>query len=135
MKCGQVFPTIYEDFISLDDFDDPSRDEDVLDFFLTSNHTLVDEIKISAGIADQDVVVAMVNVKPKITEQIPRKVPLFRKANCSNFKTYMAEKKNEILNLQQSSNEEIWTAFKTALRKGLTRFVSIKKIGCKKILP
>ena len=142
MKSGQGFPTIYEDFISLlDDFDlvqmvsEPTRSENVLDFFLTSNHTLVDEIKISPGIADHDIVVAKVNVKPKITKQIPRKVPLFRKANWLDFKTYMTEKKNEILNLQQSSVEEIWTAFKTALQKGITQFVPIKKIGCKKSLP
>ena len=142
MKSGQGFPTIYEDFISLlDDFDlvqmvsEPTRGENVLDFFLTSNHTLVDEIKISPGIADHDIVVAKVNVKPKITKQIPRKVPLFRKANWSDFKTYMTEKKNEILNLQQSSVEEIWTAFKIALQKGITQFVPIKKIGCKKSLP
>ena len=80
--------------------------------------------------------VTKVNAKPKITKQIPRKVPLFRKANWSDFKTYiMTEKKNEILNLQQSSIEEIWTAFKTALQKGITQFVPIKKIGCKKSLP
>ena len=80
--------------------------------------------------------VANVNVKPKINKQIPRKVPLFRKANWTDFRSYMAEKKTEILNnLQQQSVEEIWTAFKTALHNGISLFVPIKKIGPKKSLP
>ena len=87
MKSGLGFPTNYEDFVSLlDDFslvqvvNEPTRGENVLDFFLTSNHTLVNNIKVSPGIADHDIVVANVNVKPKTKKQVPRKVPLFRKA-------------------------------------------------------
>ena len=48
----------------------------------------------------------------------------------------MAEKKTEILNkLHQQSVESIWTAFKTALQKGISEFVPTKKIGAKKSLP
>ena len=134
MKSGLGFPAIYEDFISLlDDFSlvqvvsEPTRGENVLDFFLTSNHTLVNDIKISPGIADHDIVVANVNVKPKISKQVPRKVPLFRKANWTDFKIYMAKKKTEILdNFQQESVEEIWNTFKIALQKGISQFVPIE---------
>ena len=143
MKSVLGFPAIYEDFISLlDDFSrvqvvsDPTRGEHVLDFFLTSNHTLVNDIKISPGIADHDIVVANVNVKPKISKQVPRNVPLFRIANWTDFKIYMAKKKTEILdNFQQESVEEIWNTFKIALQKGISQFVPIKKIGSKKSLP
>ena len=143
MKTRAGFSTNYEDFVSLlDDFSlvqmvsEPTRGENVLDFFLTSNHTLVNDIKVSPGIADHSIVVANVNVKPKINKQIPRKVPLFRKANWTDFRSYMAEKRTEILNnRQQQSVEEIWTAFKTALHNGISQFVPIKKIGPKKSLP
>ena len=48
----------------------------------------------------------------------------------------MAEKKTEILNnLHQQSVESIWTAFKTALQKGISEFVLTKKIGAKNSLP
>ena len=48
----------------------------------------------------------------------------------------MAEKKTEILNnLHQQSVKSIWTAFKTALQKGISEFVPTKKIGAKKSLP
>ena len=52
MKSGLGFPAIYKDFISLlDDFSlvqvvsEPTRGENVLDFFLTSNHTLVETLR------------------------------------------------------------------------------------------
>ena len=143
MKSGLGFPTNYEDFVSLlDDFslvqvvNEPTRGENVLDFFLTSNHTLVNYVKVSPGIADHDIVVANVNVKTKTKKQVPRKVPLFRKANWTDFRSFMAEKKTEILNnLQQQSVEEIWKTFKTALQNGISKYVPIKKIGTKKSLP
>ena len=77
---------------------EPTSGRDVIDFFLTSNHTLVDDIKTSPGIADHDMVVANVNVKPTISKQVIRKVPLFRKANWTDFRTYIAKKKTEFLN-------------------------------------
>ena len=142
IKYGLSFPTIYEDFITLlDNFDlvpmvsEPTRGENVLDFFLTSNHTLIDDVKISPGIADHYIVVAKVNVKTKLTKQVPRKIPLFKKTNWANFRSYMAEKKTEILSLQQQSVEEIWTAFKPTLQQGINQFVPIKNIGSKKSLP
>ena len=115
---------------------EPTRGENVLDFILTSNHTLVNYIKVSPGIADHDIVVANVNVKTKTKKQVPRKVPLFRKANWTDFRSFMAEKKTEILNnLQQQRVEEIWITFKTALQNGISKYVPIKKIGTKKSLP
>ena len=143
MKSGSGFPANYEEFVSLlDDFslvqmvNEPIRGENVLDLFLTSNHTLVEDIKVSPGIADHNIVVAKVNLKPKTSKQIPRKIPLFRKANWTSFKTYITDKKIEILNnLYQKSVEDIWTALKTTIQNGISEFVPIKKIGTKKSLP
>ena len=45
--------------------------------------------KLFSGIADQDITVAGVNVKQQLTKQKPRSVPLNKKANLENFKTYM----------------------------------------------
>ena len=92
----------------------------------------------SPGIADHNIVVAKVNLKPKTSKQIPRKFPLFRKANWTSFKTYIhvTEKRTEILNnLYQKSVEDIWTALKTTIQNGISEFVTIKKIGTEKSLP
>ena len=99
MKSGTGFPAPYEDFVSLlDDFslvqmvNEPTRGENVLGLYLTSNHTLVNDISILPGIADHDIVVANVSTKPKVSKQIPRKIPLFKRANWTGFQSYMAEK-------------------------------------------
>ena len=53
IKSGCGFPSLYDDFVSmLDDFglvqmvNEPTRYDNVLDLFLTSNHTLVQKIEI-----------------------------------------------------------------------------------------
>ena len=70
MKSGSSFPTSYEDFVTLlDDFSlvqmvtEPTRGENVLDLFLTCNPTLVNDVTVSPGIADHNVVIADVLVK------------------------------------------------------------------------
>ena len=86
MKSGSSFPTHYEDFVSLlDDFSlvqmvsEPIRGENILDYFLTSNPTLVNALEIRPGIADHDLVLINANVKPYEGKQIPRSVPLYKK--------------------------------------------------------
>ena len=70
---------------------EPTRDENTLYLFFTSNPTLVNELQIKPGLADNDVMVATVNLKPKVTRQIPRNVPLYRKADWVSFKTFMSD--------------------------------------------
>ena len=55
---------------------EPTRLDNVLDLFLTSNHTLVQKVEIYPGIADHDVMVADV-IKPTLGCQEPRSVPLY----------------------------------------------------------
>ena len=45
---------------------EPTRGENTLDLFLTSNPTLVNEFQIKPGLADHEVMVATVNLKPKV---------------------------------------------------------------------
>ena len=52
--------------------DEPTRCGNILDHFLTFNHTLVHTIQFVPGIADHDIMVADVNVKPQITKQKPQ---------------------------------------------------------------
>ena len=40
-----------------------------MEMFLTSNHTLVQKVEIVPGIADHDIMIADVNVKPQIAQQ------------------------------------------------------------------
>ena len=93
------------------------NDDNVLDLFLTSNHTLVNKVEILPSISDHEISISSVSVKPKMTRQKPRSVPIYRKADWESFKSYMASKTSEILDrFQESTVEEIWNALKTALQ-------------------
>ena len=85
MKSGSSFPTHYEDFVSLlDDFSlvqmvsEPTRGENILDYFLTLNPYLVNDIEIHPDIAGHDLELINANVKPHEGKQIPRSVPLYK---------------------------------------------------------
>ena len=83
-KC----PTFYRECLEV--FDDclleqvvaqPTRGNHSLDLFFTSNPTLVDEVFILPGLSDHDIVQVNVNVRPSQNKQVPRNIPLYKKAD------------------------------------------------------
>ena len=85
IKSGCGLHTHYEDFVDfLDDFSlvqmvtEPTRGDNILDYFLTSNPTLVNSIEIHTDIADHNMVLVNANIKPVESKQIPRSVPLYK---------------------------------------------------------
>ena len=143
IRPGCSYPSIYKDFIScLDDFglaqmvSKPTRGDNVLDLFLTSNQTLVNKVENLSGISDHKISISNISVKPKMSRQKPRSLPLYRKTDWDSFRTFMASKYSEILDsFQESTVEEIWNALKTALDSGIQQFIPIKKLCSKRSLP
>ena len=43
----------------------PTRGQNILDLFFTTNSTLVDNVSIIPGLSDHDIVLAKVNAKPE----------------------------------------------------------------------
>ena len=48
----------------------PTRGQNILDLFLTTNPTLVDNVSITPGLSDHDIVLIQVNVKPNLVISI-----------------------------------------------------------------
>ena len=114
----------------------PTRNNNILDWFLTSNPTLVSNITVQAGISDHNIVIAQARLKPQINKQTPRTIHLFKKANWNDFKAFINRSKvNIINNADVLSVEDIWTKFTNMINEGINKFVPIKKIGTKKLLP
>ena len=59
----------------------PTRGQNILDLFFTTNSTLVDNVSIIPGLSDHDIVLAKVNAKPEISKQIPQTILLYKKAD------------------------------------------------------
>ena len=138
-KSGLSFPKHYEDFVNLlDNFSlvQMVSQSTRLDYFITSNPTLVNNREIHPGIADHDVVLVNANVKPCESKQIPRSIPLYKKTNWESFRCYIKSYCNEIItNHGNKDVEKIWLSLKTVIDKGISQFVPIKKIGSKRSLP
>ena len=76
IKPGCKYPSIYNSFIScLDDYSlvqmvsKPTRGDNNLHLFLTSNHTLVNNVEILSGILDHEISISNISVKPKMSRQ------------------------------------------------------------------
>ena len=111
----------------------PTRGDNVLDLFPTSNQTLINKVEILSGISDHEISISNISVKPKMSQQKPRSVPLYRKTDWGSFRTY--SKSSEILgSFQESTVEEIWNDLKTALDSGIQQFIPIKKLSSKRSL-
>ena len=69
----------------------PTRGQYILDLFFTTNPTLVYDVTIVPCLSDHDIVLAQVNVKPEVTKQVPRNIPLYKKANWHQLKQFMRD--------------------------------------------
>ncbi|WAQ95747.1 hypothetical protein MAR_028437, partial [Mya arenaria] len=143
LKPGFSTTTVYDKFLDIINdqnmtqmVSENTRNDNILDLFLTTNLTFVDKVNIIPGISDHDIISTIVNARPNILKQKPRIVPLYRKANWDDFKQFMNTTKSDILQGSDSlSVEEIWLRFTDAIKKGITQFTPVKKIGCKRALP
>ena len=90
-ECGH--PTFYRDCLEVLDnclleqmVTSPTRDQNILDLFLTTNPTLGDNVYITLGLSDHDTVLIQVNVKPEVLKQVPRNIHLYKKADRDQLK-------------------------------------------------
>ena len=143
IKPGCSYPNLYDDFMTmLDDFSlvqmvtEPTRHENALDLFLTTNHILVQKTEMLPGIADHDTMVADVNVTPQVGRQKPRNVPLYRKADWDGFRKYISNfASDSMINNENLYVVQLWNSFKSAINQDISKFVPIKRFGVKKSLP
>ena len=89
----------------------PTRLNNTLDLFLTTNPTLVNEVKVQPGLADHDMVSAESLLKPAVHKQKPRKTYLFRKADWQTLKQKMKRYQESFLLDSLGKSVEEFTFF------------------------
>ena len=101
-----IFPTFYRECLEV--FNDclleqtvtsPTRGKHILDLFFTSNPTLIDSVSNLPGLSDHDIVRVLVNTIPSQTKQVPRYIPLYKKADWDQFKQTMRDFQSELSRL------------------------------------
>ena len=94
----------------------PTRAGNILDLFLTSNQTLVDEIICSPGLSDHDIVTAIGSLKSTTHKQKARKVQLYSKADWTKLKSLMKDSEVSVLSSHKGkAEEELWNSFTTTI--------------------
>ena len=111
---------MYQDFVStINDncltqmVSDPTRENNILDLFLSNNPTFVDTVSVVPGISDHETVIAVVKLRPTIQKMKPRTVRIYSKANWEGMRHDMLEFQSSFLSTCEGKNtEQLWQEFK-----------------------
>ena len=103
----------------------PTRRDNVLDLFMTNNHTLVNNVKVIPGISDHNAVLIDMEIKKGQNIQKPRRIPLWKKTETylPPMKQRLDDEWNKVSNETKSDPELLWTWFRTTIEKAINDFV------------
>ena len=130
-KSGGVAPGLSKQLIGItNDFGleqvvglrEPTRINNILDLFFTSNPTLVERSSVVPGISDHDgIPIVIISCKPRIIKQIPRKLYIYHKADLQALKIYLIKWSDEFKLRDTSANtvNEMFQEFQTVLESAM----------------
>ena len=121
---------------------EPTRQDNTLDLFLTSNPTLTQRVNILPGLGERinilpglghhDVVSTESIIKPVFQKQNPRKVHLFAKADWVKLKYIMKAFQEKFLSSHAGKSvEELCTSLADALDAAMQECILTKLLSCK----
>ena len=97
----------------------------------------MDDISVSPGLSDHDIVLAQVNVKPEVTKQVPRNIQLYKKANWDQLKQSVRDFDSELTqsSLGTTDVQSLWDKFVIRLQQGIDKFIPVRKAGTRDGFP
>lgn len=116
----------------------PTRENNILDLFFTTNPTMVNQVNILPGISDHNVVEVKVNTSARICYQKPRKIPLYKKANWQEIKQSLIDYHQVMTNEGKYSalnTEELWENFSSTLNNLTDKWIPSKQSSIRNHLP
>ena len=108
----------------------PTRGQNILDLFFTTNPTLVHKVSVLPGLSDHDIVIAEVNSRPELIKQVPRDNPLYKKADWGQLKQSMRDNHTELLSNPATTDiQELWDKFASGLQRGIDKHIPHTTLG------
>ena len=108
----------------------PTRGQNILDLFFTTNPTLVHKVSVLPGLSDHDIVIAEVKSRPELIKQVPRDNPLYKKADWGQLKQSMRDNHTELLSNPATTDiQELWDKFASGLQRGIDKHIPHKTLG------
>ena len=97
----------------------------------------MDNVSVTPGFSDHDIVLIQVNVKPEVLKQVPRNIYLYKKADWDQLKqsisgVYVKLKQSD---LATTTVQSMWDRFATGLEQGIDKFIPIRKAGTRDGFP
>ncbi|KAK3084814.1 hypothetical protein FSP39_019487 [Pinctada imbricata] len=136
LKQHYFFGDILDDLGLTQVVEHPTRKDNILDLVITNLPNQVSRTEIMPGISDHDIVFLEFNLTPKKVKQIPRNIPLYKKANWADFKT---ELNNTYDIMRQEAHKmtvnELWHKFKTKMNELVIKHIPHKKLSSKPKTP
>ncbi|XP_019628840.1 PREDICTED: uncharacterized protein LOC109473420 [Branchiostoma belcheri] len=104
--------------------EDPTRGVNTLDLILTNRPAQINRTQVIPGISDHLAVYTELEVKPLRRRQIPRKVPIYAKANWEGFREFANNLADKVRAAEPSSNiNHLWNILKNGLLEGIKTYI------------
>ena len=97
----------------------------------------MDNVSITPGLSDHDMVLTQVKVKPEVTKQVPRNIHLYKKADWYQLKQSMRDGYIELKqsDLATTTVPSTWDKFATGLEQGIDKSIPIRRTGTRDGFP
>ena len=103
---------------------------------ILDNPTLAKSVEIKPGIADHDVVLSEIFIKPQVNKQKPRLMSMYKKADWEGFENHMLSFQNSFLASHEGKSVNLlWEEIKGALQSGIEKYVPQRTVSTKPSLP
>ena len=111
----------------------PTREDNILDLFLTNNPSLVSNVQSIPGISDHSAVLADLEIKGGANKQKPTKIPLWNKTDryLDKFERYIKSQWNSVQPDIKADPEKLWDWFRSTMDYGIKEFVPHRTAGKK----
>ena len=114
----------------------PTRGQNILGLFFTSNPTLVNKVTVRSGLLDHDIVLAEVNSRPELIKPVPHDIPLYTKADWDLLKQSMTDVYTELQSYPATTNSQaLWDKFAARLQQGIDKYIPERRSGTRDGFP
>lgn len=115
----------------------PTRDDSVLDLFISNTPSLIDRIEPLPGISDHDMVYIETTLKPCTVKQPKRKIFLYKRADWDSFKSDVDRFACDFGSIDHSSDSvtDMWSSLESFLNQLMERYIPNKMSSHKNHLP
>ena len=115
--------------------EEPTRDTNTLDLFITNKRDNISKAQVIPGISDHDAVVVEGNIIPSTLKQPQRSIPLYDRGDWEGFKQHVREFNIRMEQTEYTDTNALWKDIKGIIDEGIGKFIPHKLARGRNSLP